>query len=372
MHLRTFDGSIEIRSSDSNQVLIEIEKRGPTREAVEALLVESSQDGSRVTLEVKQPRKEAFNGFGFHMSASARLVVTVPRRSDIVARTGDGAIRLDGVNGRLELRTGDGAIRVAGVTGELLLNTGDGAITVDGAEGSFARDRRRGGQRRGETVVGQDAHRRRLDRLPGRSGARMNDDWDISTGDGSVSPYLPSSFSAELDAHTGDGGIRNELRVEDLEKSGERDRDKQTLRARLGDGGRRLRIQTGDGAISREEPAEVSGTLPLRPRSIPRRIGRSCRQESVAALSALAAAAAVHAIDRLHARERQLERHPSSAPRLITSALCSEASGVSIEICHATPATAPAPSFRRSEVSHPETDCRRAVRASPATGGGGP
>src|SRR4051812_39224344 len=72
VRLGTFDGSIEIRSSDSNQVIVEIEKRGPTREAVEALVVESSQDGSRIEVEVKQPRKEVLHNFGFHMSASAR------------------------------------------------------------------------------------------------------------------------------------------------------------------------------------------------------------------------------------------------------------------------------------------------------------
>ena len=39
----------------------------------------------------------------------------------------------------------------------------------------------------------------------------MTDDWDITTGDGSVTLYLPPDFSAELDARTSDGGIRNEL-----------------------------------------------------------------------------------------------------------------------------------------------------------------
>ena len=185
------------------------------------------------------------------MSASARLIVTVPRRSDIVARTGDGAIRLDGVDGRLELRTGDGAIRVAGANGELLLNTGDGAITVDGAEGKLSLETGDGGVNVEGKLSSVKMHTRdgsivyRVE-----PGAQMDDDWEISTGDGSVSLYLPKTFSAELDAHTGDGGIRNELGVENLERSGDRDRDKQTLRARLGDGGRRLRIQTGDGAIT--------------------------------------------------------------------------------------------------------------------------
>ena len=251
LQLGTFDGAIEVRSSDTNQVLIEIEKRGPTREAVDALVVESSQDGPRIKLEVKQPRKENLSGFGFHMSASARLIVTVPRRSDIVARTGDGAIRLESVNGRLELRTGDGAIRVSGVTGELLLHTGDGAITVDGAEGKLALETGDGGvnvEGKLSSVKMHTGDGSIVYRV--EPGSRMDDDWDISTGDGSVSLYLPTNFSADLDAHTGDGGIRNDLGVEDLERSGDRDRDRQTLRARLGGGGHRLRIQTGDGAIS--------------------------------------------------------------------------------------------------------------------------
>ena len=49
LHLATFDGAIEIQSWDKPEVLVEIEKRGPTREAVDGLKVESSQDGNRIT-----------------------------------------------------------------------------------------------------------------------------------------------------------------------------------------------------------------------------------------------------------------------------------------------------------------------------------
>jgi hypothetical protein len=84
------------------------------------------------------------------------------------------------------------------------------------------------------------------------SATRMEDDWEISTGDGSVSIYLPAGFSAELDAHTGDGRIRNELdvatNIERDRDSGERDR--RTLRGKIGEGGKRLRVQTGDGGIT--------------------------------------------------------------------------------------------------------------------------
>ena len=73
----------------------------------------------------------------------------------------------------------------------------------------------------------------------------MDDDCDITTGDGSVSLYLPSDFGAELDAHTGDGSIRNELSI--AAEGGEAGRH--TLRARLGNGGKTLQIRTSDGSI---------------------------------------------------------------------------------------------------------------------------
>jgi hypothetical protein len=87
----------------------------------------------------------------------------------------------------------------------------------------------------------------------------MTDDWDITTGDGSVTLYLPRDFSAELDARTSDGGIRNELRAaqtaeaeEGVSREDRRERDensRRALRTRLGDGGRTLKIRTGDGGI---------------------------------------------------------------------------------------------------------------------------
>jgi len=160
LHVITFDGSIRIQSWDRPEVLVEIEKRGPTRASIEALEVKTTQNGDRIELEVRKPRTESFSEIGFHRSASARLIVSLPRRATINARSGDGSISIEGVEGRIQLHTGDGSI---------------------------------------------------VYRAP--PGTAMVDDWEITTGDGSVSVYLPPDFAAELDAHTGDGTIRNDLSV---------------------------------------------------------------------------------------------------------------------------------------------------------------
>jgi len=218
------------------------------------LRVEATQEGRRIDVEVKRPSRES-TVFGINVSTSAKLIVSVPKHSAVLARTGDGAIRIEGVEGKLELRSGDGSIHVSEVKGELVLNTGDGSINVDHAEGRLTLETGDGGVNvegnlsvvRMHTGDGSIVYR-------ADSATRMEDDWDISTGDGSVSIYLPAGFNADLDAHTGDGRIRNELGIA-ADRNVERDhdsdeRDRRTLRGKIGEGGKRLRVQTGDGGIT--------------------------------------------------------------------------------------------------------------------------
>lgn len=245
VRLTTFDGSIEIRSWDRQEVVIEVEKRGATKEAIDSLQIQSSQTGNVIELEVKRPHSEAFNGVGFHRTPTASLIVSLPRRSDVKARSGDGSIKLEAVAGRIELRTEDGSIRVSDASGELLFDTGDGSVSVDSAEGKLVAETDDGGVsvsgkltsvrlRSGDGSIAFRA-------LPGTT---VVDDWEITTGDGSVSVYMPPDVAAELDASTGDGAISNDLQVT---TSGEATR--RALRGRLGSGGKLIRIRTGDGSI---------------------------------------------------------------------------------------------------------------------------
>jgi DUF4097 and DUF4098 domain-containing protein YvlB len=248
VRVATFDGSIQIQSWDKPGILIEIEKRGPTKESIDSLQITTDQTGDTIELEVKRPASESFHGFGFHRSPSARLMVSVPRRVDVRARSGDGSIRVDHVSGRVDLHTGDGSIHATDVTGELTIHTGDGSVTVDGADGRLNLETGDGGVNvtgkltslRAHTGDGSIVFR-------GEPGTTMSDDWEIETGDGGVSLYLPTDFDANLDAHTGDGTIRNDL---EIKAGSDGEISKRTVRGRLGEGGKRMRIRTGDGSIS--------------------------------------------------------------------------------------------------------------------------
>jgi hypothetical protein len=84
----------------------------------------------------------------------------------------------------------------------------------------------------------------------------MTDNWDITTSDGSVTLNLPGRFNAELDAETSDGTVRSNhplLESEDGRQDGESNRERRerrrAMRTKIGDGGKLLKIRTGDGSI---------------------------------------------------------------------------------------------------------------------------
>ena len=115
------------------------------------------------------------------------------------------------MNGVVDARSGDGSITIDGQIRGLHARSGDGRVRVQAA------------------------------------GPTTTDDWSLATGDGSVVVEVPDGFSAELDATTGDGRVE----VEDLafeRTSGESSR--RIARGRLGNGGPRITIRSGDGSIT--------------------------------------------------------------------------------------------------------------------------
>ena len=240
----TFDGSIHVRSWENPDVLVEVEKRGPTRAALDQIEVRMAQEGNHVTVDARRPHRDAVHVFGFSVSPTARLTVWVPRRADVRVRSGDGSITVERVNGKLDAHTGDGSIRADEIAGDLNLTSGDGSVTVDNVEGRLALDTRDGSVNvagkltavRLHTGDGSIVYR-------AERGTRMSEDWDISTGDGGVTVYLPPDFDAELDAHTGDGSIRSDLEL------GAGSDGRRSVLGRIGAGGRQLKIRTGDGSI---------------------------------------------------------------------------------------------------------------------------
>ena len=197
--------------------------------------------------------KHAIGGH-FALARGAGLAVTVisfayrggvPREADLDLHTGDGNLAARDIKGSLRLDTGDGTMRVDGLHGTLRFHTGDGRIEGSGLDGEMDAD-----TGDGDIVVSG-----RFEQLAAHSGdgnieltvengSRMAGPWNVRTGDGHVRMRLPSDFSADLDAHTGDGRINFDftIAVSGSLNSG-------TIRGKLGNGGQTLSVRSGDGSI---------------------------------------------------------------------------------------------------------------------------
>ena len=258
--LDTFDGAIEIHSWDRPEVEVEIERRAMEQALLDEIKVESSEKNGVVTVKVTGPTRTEVRGVtvGVNISPTARLRVAVPRNSNINATSGDGSIRAEAVEGKLMLTTSDGSVVGSRLGGDIQIRSGDGSIRLDNVTGKLDLETTDGS-------IGIDARPSVLKARTGDGSIRatiepdsvMDDNWDLSTSDGTVTLTLPGVFNGELDAETSDGVVRSSHPlVEDInaERSGGEDRDerrerRRTLRSKIGEGGKLLRIRTGDGSI---------------------------------------------------------------------------------------------------------------------------
>src|ERR1041385_9220277 len=53
LHLYTFDGSMEVRAWDHAEVLVDVQKRGPDRDAVSKIQVIADRTGDRIQVEAR-------------------------------------------------------------------------------------------------------------------------------------------------------------------------------------------------------------------------------------------------------------------------------------------------------------------------------
>ena len=256
----TFDGAIEIHSWDKPEVEVEIERRAMEQSLLDQIKVEVTQQGDRIVLKVTGPPRAEFHGvtLGVNISPTARLRVVVPRASNIVARSGDGSIRAEALDGKIVLMTADGSVTATRLAGDIQVRSGDGSIRLDKVTGKLDLETDDGS-------IGFEGKPSLLRLKTGDGSVRaqidadtvMGDNWDLTTGDGSITLTLPSAFNAELDAETSDGSVRaSHPLLEDErderrsgEGSDERRERRRVMRTKMGDGGKTLRVRTGDGTI---------------------------------------------------------------------------------------------------------------------------
>jgi len=223
LRVETSDGNIRVDTWDQKTIEATVTtahyKIGPG-----GIEVDEHQTGDVVEINVRYPHRL----LTINLNRRVDIEIHVPRQGRVNLRSGDGNIELAGFAGEMELRSGDGSQSIHGVDGRLRATTGDGHINADGRFDAL------------ELKTGDG----RVDLRAG-SGSTLAEEWEVRTGDGSVSVEVPQDLAADLHLHTGDGHIDVNVPLTTEGRISGND-----VRGKLNGGGRVMTIQTGDGSIS--------------------------------------------------------------------------------------------------------------------------
>ncbi len=220
--LVTDDANLNVVSSDAKEIRVNVTTRG--WKIPDDVKVVERQDGDHVNVEVRMVHKEHIS---WGVNRSIRVDVTVPRETNLDLRTGDGNVVVNAVKGSGHIQTGDGNVDLNGLDGTLNASTGDGNLKV---RGRFDELTLHSGDGNMAVYVEQ--------------GSKATASWVLRTGDGNLDLHLPDGFSADVDAHTGDGQITSDFPISTSGQLREN-----ALRGKLNGGGNTLELRSGDGTI---------------------------------------------------------------------------------------------------------------------------
>ncbi len=222
LHLSAGDGAVVVSAGSNDVIDATVTTRGWSIGENGVKIVEH-QNGNRVDLDLKLPHVQMSWG-----NRSLRVEVRVPRELLAEIHTGDGSIKLRDLSGSIRANTGDGSIEADNLDGGLDAHSGDGHLKISGRFDSLQLHTQDGSVEL--NVV---------------KGSRLNGDWRVQTGDGSVRMTLPKEMNANLELHTGDGHIQMDL---PLTVSGAV--SEHGMQGKLNAGGALFLVRTGDGSIT--------------------------------------------------------------------------------------------------------------------------
>ena len=136
---------------------------------------------------------------------SVSYAITVPEETNMRARSGAGAVAVDGLRGTADLSTGAGSVTAVRMGSGVRVRTGSGNIVLDAIRGGVDAHTGSGGIE-GKSIAGPIVAR------TGSGGIRLEETAAAAlkahTGSGGIAVQLPARAGFDVRAHTGQGGIR--------------------------------------------------------------------------------------------------------------------------------------------------------------------
>lgn len=255
--LETFNGTAEIRGWDREEASIQVVKYASRQEALSLMDVDIVADGSSLRVRVRRPEGNC--------NCGASLSLRLPRKIILEdARTTNGAVTLESVEGSGRATTSNGAVKLWDVAGDWTLRTSNGAVELDKVSGSITARTSNGRIRlsglRGRADLETSNGSIDADIPEPQQGAPLvfrssngsvavkltrwlNNPLRISTSNASITLALPDGVNADVRASTSNGRVTSDFEV------AAREFGKNRLEGRLGAGGERIELTSSNGSI---------------------------------------------------------------------------------------------------------------------------
>jgi DUF4097 and DUF4098 domain-containing protein YvlB len=201
-------GDVFVTGYDGDSIMVSATKQGRDRDQVE---IEDRSGAGNVDVGVRYPKR-------CNCDASIRFDVQVPR-----------SVKFDFD----QISSVSGDVHVSGVTGKLNASAVSGDVDIKDVSGTVS-----------ASAVSGDVQVE-INRLDGA------DDMKFNTVSGDVMVMLPSSLDADVDMSSFSGSIKTDFGIE---VRSERYGSRNSARAKLGDGSRRLKMSSISGDISLRHP----------------------------------------------------------------------------------------------------------------------
>lgn len=247
LDVRTGSGSITVTSGPSGSITIAARIRGRSRAGrnVEERVrqIEAAppvqQDGGTIRVGHVADRE-------LLRDISISYDIVAPADILLVAHTGSGSQRIEGVRGPVAANTGSGGITLRNIQMDVRAATGSGSIRGETLGGSFE-GRTGSGSIQIDSVGG--AMRARTAAGDIRVDGRPGGNWDVDSTAGSIHIRVPPDSRFDLDAHTAAGSVRVDAPVTMAQSSSRRTGAGMRVRGTAGGGGPRVEISALAGSI---------------------------------------------------------------------------------------------------------------------------
>lgn len=235
--VRSFNGRLELRAGQDDEVRVEAKIRNPSRVEYRAW-----QEGDNIFVEAQRMK-----GFALiPRPAGAHIFVTAPVHTAIDLATSNGRVEVKNIHGSGPVHTSNGRIILENVKGEHEAHTSNGRIIIDGMEGDADAKTSNGSieikRMRGAVSAATSNGSISFEgEIPEGSANRFE------TSNGSVKAKLRGEFGARLTAKTSNGRVRTNLTNFAAHTQG-----RGHIEGIVGDGSGELDIRTTNGSINVE------------------------------------------------------------------------------------------------------------------------